>query len=100
MHDTHKKHLGHHHQHQEEHSHEHEAAKSTDEHLETRRLRKMVEHWIGHNEDHASSYRLWAGRARDMGFREPGEILDQIASEFIEQNKKLAKITQIIDSSQ
>ena len=95
MHDSHEHHHGHH----EEHSHEHEAAQNTDEPMETTRLRNMVEHWISHNEDHAGSYRLWASRAREAGYREAGGILEEIASEVIEQNKKFIEIIQIIDSS-
>ncbi len=58
----------------------------------------MVEHWISHNEEHARSYRLWAGRSREMGHVEPGEILEEIASKTVAQNERLRKIVQIIDS--
>ncbi len=95
MHHAQEKHQGHH----EEPSHEHEAAKMADAPLEKAKLLKMVEHWIGHNEDHARSYRLWANRARDAGYLEPGGLLEEIASEIIRQNEKLMRITQIIDSS-
>jgi rubrerythrin len=59
----------------------------------------MVEHWISHNEEHARSYRLWASRAREAGCEEPGEILEEIASEIQEQNERFMKIVHIIDSS-
>ncbi|MDR3557712.1 MAG: hypothetical protein P4L55_23390 [Syntrophobacteraceae bacterium] len=95
MHDTHEKHHGHH----EEHSHEHAAAKTSDEPPETSRLRKMVEHWISHNEDHAGSYRQWANRARQAGYGAAGDILEQVASEVVKQNEKFAEIIKIIDSS-
>lgn len=98
MHDSHEKHHGHH-GHHEGHSHEHETAANADEPMETARLRKMVEHWISHNEDHAGSYRLWATRARDAGHRLPGELLEEIASEVVKQNEKLVTIIEIIDSS-
>ncbi len=58
----------------------------------------MVEHWVGHNEDHAGSYRLWAGRAREAGLDKSGEILEQIASETVEQNKKFLEILRLLDS--
>ena len=114
MHHDHDEHHGHHHEgdshhHHEEHSHhpheehshshEHEGGESTAEPSQTARLRKMVEHWVSHNEDHAASYRLWAGRAREAGCSEPGRILEEIASETIEQNKKFIKIIELIDSS-
>jgi len=63
------------------------------------KLRKMVEHWISHNEEHARSYRLWANRAREAGCEEPGEILEEIASEIMEQNERFKKIVHIIDAS-
>ena len=88
-----------HEKHHEEHPHDHEPAKKADELPEKDKLRKMVEHWISHNEDHARSYRLWASRARDAGYLEPGGILEEVASEIIQQNGKLIRIAQIIDSS-
>jgi hypothetical protein len=118
MHDNHQSHHGHlhedhsqqheHHSHghaepshpHQDHPHDHDpAVKSTDEAMETAKLRKIVEHWIGHNEDHANSYRLWADRAKDAGYPQAGELLEQIASEVNLQNDKFAKIIQIIDSS-
>lgn len=61
------------------------------------KLRKLAEHWIGHNEEHAASYRLWAQRAREAGKEAPGEILEEIASEMAEQNKKLQRIIELLD---
>jgi rubrerythrin len=84
----------HEHEHGNEHTHEKDEAVS-----EIVRLRKMVEHWISHNEEHARSYRLWASRAREAGCEEPGEILEEIASEIQEQNERFMKIVHIIDSS-
>jgi len=63
------------------------------------KLRKMAEHWISHNEEHARAYRLWASRAREAGCEEPGEILEEIASEIAEQNERFMKIIHIIDSA-
>jgi len=79
--------------------HGHEAQKGAETDSEIVKLRKMVEHWINHNEEHARSYRLWANRAREAGCREPGDILDQVASEITGQNEKFIKIVRIIDSS-
>ena len=65
----------------------------------TVKLRKMVEHWISHNEDHARSYLLWASRAREVGQDEPGEILEEIASEIVGQNERFKKIIHILDAT-
>jgi hypothetical protein len=87
------------HGHDRAHAHEHEPEKGGGAVSEIVKLRKMVEHWISHNEEHARSYRLWAGRAREAGCEEPGEILEEIASQIIEQNERFMKIAQIIDSA-
>ncbi len=89
MHDQHHGHHGH---------HEHGAG-GEEPISEGAKLRKMAEHWISHNEEHARSYRLWASRAREAGQEEPGDILDEIAGELTEQNERFRRIVRIIDSS-
>lgn len=79
--------------------HAHHAEKEAEAVSEIAKLRKMVEHWISHNEDHARSYRAWASRARKAGRREPGEILEEVASRTVEQNERFMKIIEIIDSA-
>jgi len=81
-------------------NHEHRpaaAAKNSETVTDLEKLKKMVEHWIGHNEEHARSYLLWAGRAKEAGRTEPGEILEDIAGEMIAQNRKLERIIAILD---
>ncbi|MGA2404511.1 MAG: hypothetical protein ABSG91_22875 [Syntrophobacteraceae bacterium] len=87
------------HGHGEAHTHEHGPDKGEEAVSGTAKLRRMVEHWISHNEEHARSYRLWASRAREVGHDQPGEILEEIASEIVEQNERFMKIIHIIDSS-
>jgi hypothetical protein len=87
------------HGHSGSHTHGHGPDKGEEAVSGTLKLRKMVEHWISHNEEHARSYRLWATRAREAGHNEPGEILEEIASEIAEQNDKFKKIIHIIDST-
>jgi hypothetical protein len=79
-------------------THAHDAEKNTEPVAGIEKLKKMTEYWISHNEEHARSYRLWAGRARGAGYGEPGDILEQIASEVVEMNERLRKLIQIIDS--
>ena len=93
MHDRHEEHG-----HDEAHAHEHGSEKGEEAVSGIVKLRKMVEHWISHNEEHARSYRLWASRAREAGCEEPGEILEEIASEIVEQNERFVKIIHIIDA--
>ena len=89
-----------HHEHERKaHAHEHDREKEGQAVSEVVKLRMMVEHWISHNEEHARSYTLWAGRAREAGCEEPAEILEAIASETIDQNERFMKIMDIIDSA-
>ncbi len=97
-HGSHKEHT-HEHEHHHEHAHGHESHPSVGGDSEIAKLRKMVEHWISHNEDHARSYRTWANRAREAGCPEPGEVLDEIALEVTGQKDKFMKILRSIDSS-
>lgn len=78
-------------------THEHGTAKETPV-PEIVKLRKMAEHWISHNEEHARSYLLWSGKSREMGQMEPAELLEEIASKTMALNERLRKIVQIIDS--
>lgn len=43
---------------------EHEAKAVPDD---LAKLRILLPHWIEHNDEHAESFREWAGRARGMG---------------------------------
>ncbi len=91
MHDKH--HHGHEHEHgHHEHTHSHHEETLSD----ITKLKKMAEHWLGHNEEHASSYRLWATRAKEAGLTEPSDILEKIAQETIEQNEKFKKIIRLL----
>jgi hypothetical protein len=82
--------------------HEHppvSAGKDGEAISEMTKLKKMAEHWIGHNEEHARSYRLWADRAREAGQTEPGEILAGIAGETLELNRKFERIILLLNES-
>jgi len=87
------------HEHDDTHGHEHESETGGKLVSEIVRLRKMVEHWINHNQEHARSYRLWASRAREAGCEGAAEILDEIAAEVADQNERFLKIVDIIDPS-
>lgn len=80
-------------------NHEQETARSGQagrSAFELDRLRKMARYWINHNEEHARSYMLWASRAREAGQEEPGDILEEIAGEMAEQNRRLKRIVELI----
>ena len=56
------------------------------------KLLKMVQFWVHHNEEHARSYRDWAGRAREMGLAEIGVILERLAGEALRPNEELEHV--------
>ncbi|MEM5789710.1 MAG: hypothetical protein AAGU11_20540 [Syntrophobacteraceae bacterium] len=66
---------------------------------ELEKLKKMAEHWMRHNEEHAGNYLAWADRARRAGREEPAVILEEIAKEAVEQNTKLQKILELLAAS-
>ncbi len=43
------------------------------------RLLVLLDHWIGHNEDHVSTYRDWADRMRACGEPAVADLLDGAA---------------------
>lgn len=66
--------MTHHHDH-EHHHHDHETAPlSLKEQLET-----LIAHWVTHNEAHKGTYLTWSERAREGGFTEAGDLIEEIA---------------------
>ena len=64
------------------------------------KLLKMVQFWVHHNEEHARSYRDWAGRAQEMGLEEVGVILEKLAGEALRPNVELERLLLILKHSQ
>jgi hypothetical protein len=86
--------------HDKNHEHPPVAAEETSQAIPgMEKLKKLAEHWIGHNEEHARSYRLWAIRAKDAGRIEPGEILEKIAREMLEQNRRLERVIFLLNAA-
>ncbi len=40
------------------------------------KLHILLPHWIEHNEEHAASFREWAGRARELGLETVAEQIE------------------------
>lgn len=55
------------------------------------KLRKMIEHWIDHNVEHAKSFEQWAERARDMGEAGVADIIDRAARDMTQLNETFAE---------
>ena len=67
--------MGHHHEHGEENAQIpfHEKAK------------KLIDHWIKHNDDHAADYRRWAEAFRNHAMNKAADALESAA----EQNERI-----------
>ena len=61
--------MSHHHSHHESHS-----ELSFEE-----KVIKLLEHWLKHNDDHAGTYRQWAGRTREAGLDHIARIMESAA---------------------
>ena len=64
-----------HHDHHHHHHHDH-AIKS--ELTFDEKLIKLLEHWLKHNDDHAGTYREWAGKAKENHREAVGELLEDV----------------------
>lgn len=62
----------HDHHHHHDHGHTHEAPA---EMTVADKLAKLLDHWMKHNEEHASTYLTWAARAKENGL---GEVEAQL----------------------
>ena len=43
------------------------------------KLKKIISHWVKHNEDHAINYRNWAEKAKANGQEKTSEFLEEAA---------------------
>ena len=61
---------------------------------ERSKLKKIIEHWIGHNQEHCREFEEWAEKARRMGESDVAGGIDRavgalkIAGEMLEQSLK------------
>ncbi len=76
-----------HHEHHHSHSHGH-AGSAQMENKE--KLKKLLEHWLSHNVDHAENYRKWAAIAREEGMEEAAAILEEAAQLTLSLNDKFS----------
>ena len=55
------------------------------------KLVKLLDHWIKHNEDHASNYRNWAEKAKANGKENVGKFLLEAAQMSLSTNDLFEK---------
>jgi rubrerythrin len=60
------------------------------------KLKKLLEHWLSHNVDHAENYRKWAAIAREEGMEQAAAILEEAAELTISLNSKFSKAAESI----
>lgn len=68
----------HHHHHHHEHHHAEDQNKTESMSLEEK-LAKLLDHWIGHNGDHAQTYRDWGDRAKNENLDDVARLLEEAA---------------------
>ncbi len=76
--------MSHHHDHERkhhhEHSHKHEHDHGTPGSLSfNEKMVKLLDHWVRHNDDHASNYRDWAAKAKAENLPETAALLEEAA---------------------
>jgi hypothetical protein len=77
----------------EEHHHDYEHTGHT--HAEEKgatpddlaKLRILLPHWIEHNDEHATSFREWAERARDLGQEETARRIEEAVEQMATCNQ-------------
>jgi len=79
---------GHNHHH---HNHEVQSSLSFEE-----KMVKLLEHWIGHNEDHAKTYLDWAQKAKANDLAGIYPLLKDASETSLSINKKFAQAVRII----
>jgi hypothetical protein len=79
-----------------EHHHHHHDHDSHGEMPFDEKLLKMLNHWIKHNEDHASNYRNWAEKAKTNSQKEAGALLDEAAEMSLAVNERFQKALALI----
>lgn len=86
------------HRHHGTHGHDHDTGSHTHNGSPTEplsgieKLRRMIEHWIDHNVEHARSYNQWAEKADALGQVEAAELIRQAALETEALNTQFERV--------
>ncbi len=70
--------MSHHHDHAHDHSHDHSHDHAHEMPFEEK-IKRLLEHWQSHNNDHIDTYRKWAVTCEDEGFSQLKPHFDKIA---------------------
>lgn len=79
------------HTHEHDHGHSHTHEEHTHEYSsdDLRKLSILLDHWVGHNEDHGSEFEQWANKAKGMGKAEVAEAIMEAVSFVKKANESL-----------
>ena len=58
---------------------------------------KLLEHWMKHNDDHAQTYRDWAGKAKKKNKRKTALLLEDAAEMTLSISKKFEAAVKLIN---
>ncbi|KPA12000.1 hypothetical protein MHK_007776 [Candidatus Magnetomorum sp. HK-1] len=81
----------HNHDHNHDHNHNHDHKHSHSPQTDRDRIKKIITHWLKHNDDHISNYKEWAYKARFEKLPDVSELLIEIADMSQAMNKKFQK---------
>lgn len=71
--------MSHHHDHDHNHDHSHSHAPQNSALSFEDKIKTLLNHWIQHNNDHASSYMKWAAQASENNHKALAEKLKEAA---------------------
>lgn len=83
----------HEHHHGHKHNHEHGAAGSLSF---NEKMVKLLDHWVRHNDDHASNYINWAAKARTENLPEAARLLEEAADMTQQISEKFETAAKLI----
>jgi hypothetical protein len=80
------------------HPHDHLPEEASQSMAFSEKARKLILHWSKHNDDHAQSYRQWAGQFRENGLVSAAAMLESAAVLTEKINGALSEALQHIDA--
>ncbi len=83
--------------HEHDHHHDH-AGEGGDALSFDRKLVKLLQHWIRHNDDHAENYRDWARKAKENNFTQEGRLMEDAAEMTLAISQKFEAAIKLIQS--
>jgi hypothetical protein len=63
------------------------------------KLKKLLPHWMEHNDEHAKTYKDWAERMSSLGKEELSEVLKAIYHESHKLRKLFEEALRVVDAS-